>query len=151
MRRWIAILLLSLTAGCLPQEDVLPTLAVLSTEAPGALIPLAFWETQPGRVDGSTTATYVLEGQAGDSIRVGAVTTGAPVTLALVDISGVVIASGRSVETRLPADGLYRVVVRAEGVSEYVIGLSYTDRPNPNQPTPVRVVVGAPTPTLDHD
>jgi hypothetical protein len=152
MRRWLLWVLISWSAAaCLPDPDALPTLAVLPPTSPGELIPLAFWETQPGRVDADTHRTYILNAQAGDNIRVGAVATGAPLTLALVDINGAMLTSGRSVEARIPADGLYRVIVSAEGVSEYVIGLSYTDRPNPNQPTPISVVVGVPTPTPDAD
>lgn len=152
-RRWSLLLfalLMGLT-GCLPDPAALPTLAALPPTPPGQLIPLTFWETQPGRVDAETRLTYIFTAEAGDQIRVGAVATGAPLTLELIDIDGVVLASGRSVEARIPSDGLYRVVVSAAGVSEYVIGLSYTDRPNPNQPTPISVVIGVPTPTPDTD
>lgn len=113
---------------------------------------LQFWQTQGGQLNASTQRdTYLFNAVAGDNIRVGAVENGAPITLSLVDISGTVITSGESIETRIATNGLYRVVVQmsADTPTSYTLGLSYTDRPDPNAPTPLAIAVGIPTPTLD--
>lgn len=149
MRRLILIGLLCLgMAACTPDNNALPTLAVISTLTTEEMPLLDFWSVQAGTLAGSDDSnTWLVTALAGDAIRVGAVENGAPVVLSLVDISGAVIASGDTLQVRIPADGLYRVVVRAGGSTQYTLGLTYTDRPDPNAPTPISVIVGVPTPT----
>jgi hypothetical protein len=132
-------------------DAALPTLAALPSPVDVAL-GLQFWQAQDGRLENASERdSYEFGAQANDNIRLGAVEQGQAVLITLYSPDGTILASGDSIETQLPSKGLYRVQVQTigEGASNYSLGLAYTDRPNPNQPTPIDIVVGIPTPTPD--
>jgi hypothetical protein len=147
---WL-ILLFVLGACGNTDNTPLPTLAALPSPI-DVTLSLQFWQPQDGRLENvSQRDSYEFSAQANDNIRLGSVEEGQAVLITLYSTDGSILASGDSIETQLPYDGLYRVQVQTigDGASNYSLGLAYTDRPNPNQPTPIEIVVGIPTPTPD--
>ncbi len=148
MLRWLWLLLL--LAACVESPPApLPTLAVLPSVTPTeAVRPLAFWQAQEGVLQAGEQALYTFTGRAGDAITLRVVSTGS-ITLSLLTQSNALLLQGNPLETRLPADGAYRVRLVANEATAYALGLSYSGQPNPNASTPVPVFVGVPTPTPD--
>src|SRR5690606_16827594 len=153
-RNFILAILLAISA-CQSQHAVpLPTLATLPTLAPthapdSPPRSLPFWQAVDGILATSMqTDRWLFAAHAGDPIRLD---TLGPVNLTLTAPDGSTLGSGATVETVLPADGTYTVLVQlAEGESgRYQLGLGYTDRPNPADytATPPPVTIGVPTPT----
>ncbi|NWG18014.1 MAG: PPC domain-containing protein [Chloroflexi bacterium] len=105
---------------------------------------LNFWQAAAGTLAGAPQ-TWRFAGRSGDVVRLRAL--GQNVTLALLAEDGTPLGQGGQIETALPADGLYTVLVSGSG--PYELGLSYADRPNPadSTPSPLPEVVGVPTPT----
>lgn len=150
MKQIVAVVAFLCLAACTPVDDTLPTLAVFNTAPPMDVPFIAFWGTQSGQLDATRPQASVLfNAQAGDAIRLGVVEEGAPVQMTLSVVGGDVLASAPDIALTLPQTATYRVDVQSSGITRYTIGLSYTDRPDPNVPTAVAVVVGVPTPTLD--
>lgn len=156
MRHWLLLsILLLLLAACEPapqDEGQLPTLAVLPSPTPEIPRPLNFWQS----VGDSLYAAgqihrWQFAGQRDDPVRVRAIGNGIPVSLTLSAPDGKILGTGETIELTLQESGTYTVAVQLaqEGVGSYELGLSYTDRPNPNDllPTQVPEVVGVPTPT----
>lgn len=151
MPRLLMLLVLLLGAGCTSavENRVLPTLAQLPTATP--MPPeLRFWDSVKGSMTSvEETMQWQFSGSSGDNIRIGVVSE-AQAALRLQTASGVPVAQGEDIETQLPADGVYLIHLQLDQAAAYELGLSYTDRLNPNAPpppTPVPVVVGIPTPT----
>jgi hypothetical protein len=142
---WRILVLLFLLVGCSSAaESVLPTLVPLPVE----IRTLQPWVLASGVIDSpDLTNEWQFAGQAGEQIRVRAVSQSATIELVLM-LRGMVLAQGTTVELTLPEDEIYRVSARlTAGSGTYDIGLSYTDQENPNQPTLIPQVVGVPTPT----
>ncbi len=137
--------------ACSPTDAPLPTLANVPTPLIPQDIPiLRFWESQQGRLSSLEAADYwQFSAQAGDNISLRAIERGGATTLTLYNFLGDALSQGESIEYAITENGLYRVRVQlvTDGATEYEIGLGYTDRPNPLQPTPIEIVVGVPTPT----
>jgi hypothetical protein len=149
---WIFVLGVLFLSACTPSDEALPTLAVLNTPVPNAQA-LQFWESQTARLENLQARQYYeFVANANDSIRLGAVENGVAVQLTLRDTLGNVLAQGESIEAIISVNGVYRVEVQTltDGASEFTLGLSYTDRENPNASlSDVSVLVGVPTPTPD--
>lgn len=145
---------LLLLGACSAGADApLPTLANIPTPSIPADIPtLNFWESRAGRLSQAQAADFwQFSAQANDHISLRAVERGTATLLTLYDFLGNVLAQGESIDYTIPTNGLYRVRVQLvnDGTTEYEIGLSYSDRPNPLAPTPIEIIVGVPTPTPD--
>lgn len=147
------MLLALMLAACEPADaELLPTLVSIDELATQQAPSLIFWEAENGALrDAAQVDTYRFEAAAGDEIRVRVVVRGSgALTQTLLDASGNVLDSGTTIETTIPATGLYTVRVGNAGDEPvaYQIGLSYTDRENPTaQVTVPPQVVGIPTPT----
>jgi hypothetical protein len=114
---------------------------------------LEFWQAEKGTLPPNVADGWQFSAQFGDPIRIRIIGIAAILTLQTVD--GYVLQRGTSIETTLPSGGIYTVVVQslsADG-GDYEIGLSYADRPNPNDtiPSPLPEVVGVPTPVIAYD
>jgi hypothetical protein len=124
----------------------LPTRAVLPSPTVTRL--LNFW--QP--VNGSLTFSEQVDrwqfvAEKGDQINVRALGS---VNLVVQASDGLIVGTGTEIAATLPAAGSYTVLVQlVQESSDYELGLSYTDRPNPAEftATPPPQVVGIPTPT----
>lgn len=141
-RRFIPLLVV-LLAAC---ESVNP--APRSLSLPNQLI--AYWETASGSLGSADEIQpYQFVGVAGDNVRaqvVGAV--GARLTLQTADGTRLV-ADVNPLEAVLPADGVYTLLVQANGAATFEVSLGYSDRVNPADytATPVPVTPTA-TPTV---
>ncbi len=143
--RWFILILLTLLAACQPDT---------AAETPPASVQiLVFWQPVTGTLAAGETHLWQFVGQGGDSISLRVVGPGAILTLALLDSGGIRLGEGDTIETTLPASGVYTVQVQADAAVAYTLGLGYTDRPNPAEatPTPLPQVVGIPTPTPPAD
>lgn len=110
---------------------------------------LEHWIPATGTLDAGQTDRWRFTGLSGDQIRVRVLARTLDPTLTLQDETGNVLSSGDDVEVTLAADGIYTVTVSAvAGTGDYEIGLSYTDRPDPNLTgaTPLPEIVGVPSP-----
>lgn len=152
MPRFFLIGLLLFAAGCSSstvENRILPTLAQLPTATPTPA-ELRFWEAVSGTFNApGESAQWQFSGKAGDNIRL-RVVSDATANLTLTTLAGTRIAHGEDIEARLPNDATYIVKLQLDRPESYELGLSYSDRPNPNAPptaTSVPVVVGIPTPT----
>lgn len=156
-KQYVPLLIgLYLLAACTPVSEPLPTLAILPTEAASISIsvkPLPAWEIFSSSLSAGQIEHWQFTATAGDAIRVRVVPVGS-VTLSLMNANGDVLSTGDEVALTVPADDTYTIEVqptRSE-LTNYDIGLAYTDRPNPNLPTALPEVVGVPTPTpADND
>ncbi|MEQ8675205.1 MAG: PPC domain-containing protein [Aggregatilineales bacterium] len=144
----------TLTASPSPQTEA--TVAVAVENSPLAQSPnsaqnalLNFWEPVDGTLDEATLREeWRFVGQPGDAIRVRALAQEIVLTLLLQDENGTTLAQGDSLETTLPAGGIFRVIVQGDSAGAYQLAISYTDRPNPTTAaTFIPEVVGIPTPT----
>lgn len=131
-----------------PQTEITAESANPSTNPPQNGL-LNFWEPVDGTLDSATLSEeWRFVGQPGDAIRVRALADGITLALTLQDDSGVALAQGASLETTLPAGGIYHVIVQGDSAGAYQLALSYTDRPNPTTAvTAIPELVGIPTPT----
>lgn len=144
MRR--ILLLLLILAACTPSEpQILPTLAPFPDEYQA----LAYGETESGELlEADDTGLWIFEGIEGERIRIRAINRGAAVSLKLAHGVNVISENSDTIELTLPYSGTYYLTVYlVDGAGQYDIGLGYTDRPNPNEATPLPQVVGVPTPT----
>jgi pre-peptidase len=111
---------------------------------------IPFWQPVTGTLASSgEIQPWDFIGQAGDAIRVRAVSSTA-IRLTLQTADGILITKGENqIEATLPADGIYSILVEADSTAEYELNLSYTDRPDPAgyTPTPHPVTPAPPTPT----
>lgn len=149
MFRPIIVACLLLLAAC--QFNTAPQPTAL------ALLPIrliSFWEAQRGNLaSGDEIQPWQFIAQAGDTIRIRAISP-VNIRLTLQAEGGSVLAQGvGQLEAALPAAGVFTVLLQAESAGQYEIGLSYTDRPNPTEPTrtPLPVTVAVPTPTPPYD
>ncbi len=142
-RLFVFTLLLVVLSACQPNTPQ-PT--------PVAMLPIQiiyFWEPVKGVLNANEIQPWDFIGQAGDAIRVRAVSP-STIALTLQTADGIVVTQGENqIETVLSADGIYEIRVQSGEVAQYELGLSYTDRPNPADatPTPLPVTVAVPTPT----
>lgn len=123
------------------------------TPTPSALLPsriINFWEpTSASLASADEIQPWQFVAQAGDNIRVRAIAPN-PVKLTLQNAAGVTVTQAASqLEASLSEAGIYTILVQATSAGAYEIGLSYSDRPNPSEPTPtlLPVTVAVPTPT----
>lgn len=143
--RWFILILLILLAACQPDT---------AAEAPPPVVQLLhFWQPVADTLAAGGTDWWQFVGQGGDSISLRVSGQGAALTLALLDSGGIRLGEGDTIESTLPASGVYTVQVQADAAVAYTLGLGYTDRPNPAEatPTPLPQVVGIPTPTPPAD
>lgn len=138
----------TLTASPSPQTEITAESANVSVNPPQNGL-LNFWEPVDGTLDPTTLSEeWRFVGQPGDAIQVRALADGITLALTLQDDNGVALAQGASLETTLPAGGIYRVIVQGDSAGDYQLALSYTDRPNPTTAvTAIPELVGIPTPT----
>ncbi len=147
----VSLLIALVFAACTPAPEItepatLPTRAVLETAEAGLLEP---WIAADGEIAAAEShEDWQFFGRAGDNIRLRVVSTEMNATMVLSQ-GETVLAEGDAIETSLPEDGLYSVIVTSVDGSSgtYQIGLGYTDQPNPYLPTEIPQVVGVPTPT----
>ncbi len=158
MLRWLLIVLfVFLLSACGGANDAqFPTQASLPGQVPDLeTVPiqlLDFWSPVTRPLDSADEIHgWRFIGQQGDAIHLRVIGHDITVTMLLVTEDGALLAQGDNIQTTLPADGRYTVLVQQEqpGSGSYELGLSYTDRPNPGEstPTPLPQVVGVPTPT----
>lgn len=144
MRRFLLVLLI-LTA-CTPSEpQILPTYVPLPEEYQT----LPYGETESGNLlEADDTGLWIFEGVEGERIRIRAIDRGALVSLKLAHGVNILSENSDTIELTLPYSGSYYLTVYlVSGTGQYDIGLGYTDRPNPNEATPLPQIVGVPTPT----
>lgn len=144
MRR-ILLLLFILTACTSPEPQVLPTRA----PRPEDYQVLTYGEVASDTLlEAGDVGLWQFVGSEGERIRIRAINKGAAVTLKLAHGLNVIAEAGDTIELTLPYGGTYYLTVYlVEGSGQYDIGIGYTDRPNPNEATPLPQVVGVPTPT----
>ncbi len=158
MLRWLLVglfvFLLSACGGA--NETQFPTQASLPGNVPDLeTVPiqlLDFWRPVARPLDSvDEIHGWRFIGQQGDAIHLRVIGHDVTVAMLLVAENGALLAQGDNVQTTLPADGRYTVLVQQvqPGSGSYELGLSYTDRPNPGEstPTPLPQVVGVPTPS----
>jgi hypothetical protein len=146
MLRRLTIAFVLLLAACQFNSAPPPTASI-------ALLPaqiINFWQPANGTLaSGEVVQPWQFVAQAGDAIRVRAVSS-ADIQLTLQTLGGVTLAQGANqIEAALAEDGVYTILAQATRAAQYEIGLSYSDRPNPAEPTrtPLPVTVAVPTPT----
>ena len=130
----------------LQAETAEPTEVLLDASIKGVLQP---WVAEAGNLVAGQSIAWQFSATAGAAIRVGAVAPSANLLLTLQTSDGATLTSGESIETTLPADGVYKVIVQAvEGEGTYEIGLSFPEENDPFRanPTALAQVVGVPTP-----
>jgi len=145
----LSLLILILGACEAREAEGLPTLAVLPT-ATDTPRELQFWQATEGTVRDGRDTEFTFNAQTGDNIRLRVVEGGEfTATMTLFDASNAILATGDTIDISIPETANYRVVVSlVNGLGGALdVGLSYTDRPDPNLATTVPVVVGIPTPT----
>lgn len=135
-----------------PTDRPLPTLVPLPGELSSPPRLLDYWQSEQDALEGIAEADiWQFVGRGGERIRVRTVSEGLAIVLTLIADDGAILAQGSEILATLPRDGAYsvRVQLAAPAAGPYEIGLSYDDRPNPNQPqaTDLPQVVGVPTPT----
>lgn len=150
-RTRLLCLLIVLFTACTPQpppnDAPLPTRAVMPT----VMGELRVLEPQMGEfLSAEQVDVWQFLGQAGEQARIRVVMNNALPELTLL-LQGEVIARGNNLIVTLPTTDVYEVQVRlAQGnPTSYEIGLRYDEQVSPTEPTntPVRQVVGVPTPT----
>jgi hypothetical protein len=144
MHRFFLLLLLGLAACTPSQNQVLPS----RVPNPDSIRQLPFWESVSGTIATADARDYwQFVGDAGAPIFIAVVSRNAEYTLRLY-LGETLLAEGQRIEISLPQSDLYRVeVALLSGTGGYDLGLGYTDRPNPNDPTSLPATVGVPTPT----
>lgn len=128
---YIALLLFIALVACQPGMPTTLTPTAASMEL------LNFWEEATGTLtSGTDVEQWRFVGQAGDAIILRAIAQSGDVTITLQTADGVTLAQGARLEITLPVTGIYIVLVQLtqEGISDYELGLGYTDRPNPTVP-----------------
>jgi hypothetical protein len=141
----ILFLLLLLTACTAREPQVYPTLVPF----PEAYQALPYGETMSGNLtESNNVGLWTFEGIEGERIRIRAIKRGAAVSLKLAQGANVISEGSDTIELTLPYGGSYFLTVYlVGGAGQYDIGLGYTNRPNPNEATPLPQLVGVPTPT----
>ena len=160
MNRCLVVLCSLLFSACSTAgaEEPLPTLAQIVTPTlfviEGEPIRLLdFWEVETSVLAPSSNSSDVWQfvAKGGDKITIRTVSPLVDTALTLFDPAGTELLRDTAIETTLSMDGVYtvRVDLTNSASGGYDIGLGYADQVNPASytPTPIRQVVGVPTPT----
>lgn len=134
-----SVLLLAACGGTSSPTMTPPVLAQL----------MEFWQPVKGVLAAGETQGWLFAGRSGDAIRVRTLSQATGIVLTLQTQDGTPLTQGAELETTLPADGVYTILIQSTTGGPYELGLGYTDRPNPADytPTPLPVTVAVPTPT----